>query len=331
MTAAFLRRHGSLVATALVCAALYVTAGLLYEGFFSWRVFVNFFSENAVLGVVAVGMTFVILSGGIDLSVGAVVACASIVIATLIEHAGCHPVPAIAVALLGGTALGGAMGAIIHRFDLPPFIVTLAGMFFARGLGLIISDESIGLTHPFLFSLVDLPYSAALKLGAPEDAARTISIYLPVLGVLFLAVFAAGTFIARWRPFGRNTRAVGGDEHAALLMGLPVGGTKVGVYALSGFCAALGGAAHTVYTFSGDPAAGVMLELDAIAAVVIGGTLLTGGVGSVAGTLLGVLIFGIVQTAIVFDGSLSSWWTRIAIGAILLAFVALQRLMHDRT
>jgi simple sugar transport system permease protein len=111
-------------------------------------------------------------------------------------------------------------------------------------------------------------------------------------------------------------------------MGLPVGRTKIGVYALSGFCSALAGAVYTLYTFSGNPTAGTMLELDAIAAAVIGGTLLTGGVGYVAGTLLGVLIFGIIQTAIIFDGRLSSWWTRIAIGILLLAFILLQRLLQ---
>ncbi|MHC4991142.1 MAG: ABC transporter permease subunit [Planctomycetota bacterium] len=269
--ASLLRKYGTFLATAVVCAALYVAAGLLYEGFFAPGVLTGFFTDNAFLGIAAIGVTFVILSGGIDLS----------------------------VALLGTT-----MGSLIHFFRLPPFIVTLAGMFFARGLGFVVNQESIAIRHGFYESLAGLP------------------------AVIFLLVLAAGICVAHWTRFGRNTYAVGGNEESALLMGLPVGRTKIGVYALSGLCSALAGAVYTLYTFSGNPTAGMMLELDAIAATVIGGTLLTGGVGYVAGALLGVLIFGIIQTAIIFDGRLSSWWTRIAIGILLLAFILLQRLLQ---
>jgi simple sugar transport system permease protein len=271
MMASLLRKYGTFLATAVVCAALYVAAGLLYEGFFAPGVLTGFFTDNAFLGIAAIGVTFVILSGGIDLS----------------------------VALLGTT-----MGSLIHFFRLPPFIVTLAGMFFARGLGFVVNQESIAIRHGFYESLAGLP------------------------AVIFLLVLAAGICVAHWTRFGRNTYAVGGNEESALLMGLPVGRTKIGVYALSGLCSALAGAVYTLYTFSGNPTAGMMLELDAIAATVIGGTLLTGGVGYVAGALLGVLIFGIIQTAIIFDGRLSSWWTRIAIGILLLAFILLQRLLQ---
>jgi len=126
--------------------------------------------------------------------------------------------------------------------------------------------------------------------------------------------------------FGRNVYAVGGNEEAAMLMGIPVGRTKVLVYALSGLCSSLAGVVFTFYGSSGNPSAAVGMELDAIAAVVVGGTLLSGGVGYVFGTLIGVLIFGIIQTGIVFDGRLSSWWTRVVIGALLLLFILLQKL-----
>ena len=143
-------------------------------------------------------------------------------------------------------------------------------------------------------------------------------------------VVAGATLVARSTQFGRTVYAIGGSESSAALMGLPVASTIVRVYALSGFCAALGGVLYTMYTLSGYSLHATGLELDAIAAVVIGGTLLSGGIGHVQGTLFGVLVLGLIQTLIAFDGTLSSWWTRIVIGMLLLAFCLLQRLFVRR-
>jgi simple sugar transport system permease protein len=143
-------------------------------------------------------------------------------------------------------------------------------------------------------------------------------------------VVAVGIWMAHATPFGRTVYAVGGDEAAARLMGLPVGRTVVLVYAMSGFCAALAGVVMMLYMLSGYSLHGSGLELDAIAAVVIGGTLLTGGIGYVAGTFVGVLILGVIQTLIAFDGTLSSWWTRIVAGLLLLVFCLLQRFLEMR-
>ncbi len=328
MIARLLHRYAPIAATALICTLLYVVAGLRYEGFFSLRVFTNFFADNAFLGIAAVGMTFVILSGGIDLSVGAVIGCTSIAIATLVESATWHPVPAIILVLIAGPLFGASMGALIHYFSLPPFIVTLGGMFFARGLGFVVHQESIAIEHRFYPTVNDLPLMTARGLHLPESVAKLAAQCAAPTTIVFLLVLAIAICIAHLTRFGRNTYAIGGSEDSAVLMGLPVARTKIMVYALSGFCAALAGVVYTLYTFSGNPTAATMLELDAIAAVVIGGTLLTGGVGYVAGTLLGVLIFGIIQSAIMFDGSLSSWWTRIAIGFLLMIFILLQRLLQ---
>jgi simple sugar transport system permease protein len=145
--------------------------------------------------------------------------------------------------------------------------------------------------------------------------------------VTALVVVALATVVARYTQFGRTVYAIGGSETSAALMGLPVGATIVRVYALSGFCAALAGVLYTVYMLSGYNLHATGLELDAIAAVVIGGTLLSGGIGQVPGTLFGVLVLGLIQTLISFDGRLSSWWTRIVIGVLLLSFCLLQRLL----
>ena len=313
----FAARHLPLLVTAAIFAALFLTAARFYEGFFSARVMVGLLSDNAFLGIAAVGTTLVIFSGGIDLSVGAVIGFTSILTATLIEQRHCAPGLAWALALLAGAGLGAGMGALIHFFRLPPFLITLAGMFLARGAGFWINTESVGINHEL--------YG---KISGYELLLGTVSV--PANALMLLAVILAGYVIAHHTRFGRTLLAVGGNEQSALLMGLPIGLAKVGVYALNGFGAALAGIVATLYTGSGNPSMGIGLELDAIAIVVIGGTLLTGGRGHMLGTLLGVLIFGTIQAAILFDGRLSSWWMRIVVGALLLVFILLQRFFLRR-
>jgi len=307
------------VASLGLVAAMVAFGGVMYTGFFSAQVFLNLLIDNAFLLIVATGMTFVILAGGIDLSVGSVVALTTMVCATLVERHGWPPALVIPLALAGGVAIGAFQGWLIQRFLLQPFIVTLAGMFLARGLCYLISIDSISITEATFTHIaqarVELWSGAALSVGA----------------IIALVTFGLAVFVAHGTAFGRNVYAVGGNEASAVLMGLPVGRTVVGVYALSGFCAALGGVVFTFYMLSGYGLHAVGLELDAIAAVVIGGTLLAGGIGLVAGTLSGVLVLGLIQTLITFDGTLSSWWTRIVIGALLFAFCLLQRLTQGRT
>lgn len=311
-------RYLPLAATIALFLAMALIGSVRYTGFFSAQVFLNLLIDNAFLIIVAVGMTFVILSGGIDLSVGAVVALTTMVFASLVERHGWSPAAAVPVVLAMGLGFGAFMGLLIERFRLQPFIVTLAGMFLARGLCYLISIDSISITHEGYSELaqwrLQLTETASLSLGA----------------LIAIAVVLAGIFLAHCTPFGRTVYAVGGSEHSAVLMGLPVRSTLVGVYALSGLCSALAGVVFTFYMLSGYGLHAVGMELDAIAAVVIGGTLLTGGVGYVAGTLFGVLMLGIIQTLISFDGTLSSWWTRIVIGGLLLLFCLLQRLLTRR-
>ncbi len=302
-----------LFATAAVFVVLYAIAAFRYPGFFSARVLANFFTDNAVLGIVAVGMTFVILGGGIDLSVGGMIGLSSILLARLIETSHLSALLAAMLLIVLGAGFGAAMGALIQFFALPPFLVTLGGMFFARGLGFVIALQSISISNPTYAQLAEWRLPLWGKIG------------LPLTAIVFILVFVLGLFLAHGTRFGRNVYALGGNENSALLMGLPVAATKIGIYSLSGALSALAGVVFTLYTFSGNPTAGNGLELDAIAAVVIGGTLLTGGVGYMAGTLLGVLIFGVIQTALTFEGTLSSWWTRIAIGGLLLIFILLQK------
>lgn len=312
------RKHVPLIATFSVCLLLYIAAGIKYPGILSAGVFVNLLGDNAFLGIAAIGATFVILSGGIDLSVGAVIGCSSILVAVFVSRWHMNPALAVVMVLCLGTLLGSGMGALIRYFGLPPFLVTLAGMFLARGIGFVTSMESVALNHPLLVF--------ASKMSIPLGDRVSLSISAIVL----LAVLVIALYVSLFTRFGRRVYAIGGSETSSLLMGLPAGSTKVWVYALGGFCSALAGVVYTLYTLSGNASAGVGLEMDAIAAVVIGGTLLSGGVGHVAGTFLGLLILGLIQTMITFQGTLSSWWTRIAIGMLLLAFVLIQRFIQNR-
>ncbi len=284
-------------------------ASLKYKGFFSVDVFVNLLRDNAFLGVAAVGMTFVILSGGIDLSIGGMIGFTGILTGVLITKNHFHPALAITIVLAVGTSIGSIMGFLICTFELPPFLVTLAGMFLTRGLALVISQNTVTIDHPWYDKI------SSTKLALPA---------------FFIVVLIVGLYIAHCRPFGRAVYAIGGSEDSAGLMGLPVRKTKIKVYAISGLCASLAGVLMTLYMSSGDPNAGRMVELDAIAAVVIGGTLLAGGVGNLIGTFFGVLILGVIQTAITFQGDISAWWAKIVTGMLVLGFIVLQKLLQVR-
>lgn len=300
--------------TVVLLLAMLGIGGAAYPGFLSVQVILNLLIDNAFLLVLAIGMSFVILSGGIDLSVGSVLALATMISAWLLQVAHWPPVAVIALVLLLGAGFGGAMGGLIHYFKLQPFIVTLAGMFLARGLCYLISINSITIEDPLYLAMSQTQFEFLGGFVSPSA--------LVALLMLGLAIF-----LAHYTAFGRGVYAIGGNEQSALMMGLPVARTKVLVYAFSGFCAALAGVLFSFYMLSGYGLHAQGTELDAIAAVVIGGTLLSGGYGYVAGALSGVLVLGTIQTLIAFDGTLSSWWTRIVIGALLFVFCVVQRLM----
>ncbi|WP_299058344.1 sugar ABC transporter permease YjfF [uncultured Nocardioides sp.] len=357
-----------ILATLALFLGMLQVGGLRYEGFTSSQVILNLLTDNAFLVVLAVGMTFVILTGGIDLSVGSVVALSTMVAAWTLQD-GWSPVAAIVATLTVGTVLGLLTGMVIHFFDVQPFIATLAGMFLARGLCYLISVESIPIRDDTFFFLASEPIAIALApwqggvvigllalgmVAAVVKRAALRSALLPVLVglgvgmwvtlllmgdpeltttysvVIALATVAVAILVLHRTRFGRTVYAIGGSEASALLMGLRVGFVKVAVYAVSGFCASLGGLLFAFYMLSGYSLHAVGMELDAIAAVVIGGTLLAGGRGLVVGSLLGVLVLGTIQTFISFDGTLSSWWTKIVIGALVLLFVVMQRVLTRR-
>lgn len=309
------RKYIPIVVTILLFLLMFTAGSFRYTGFFSLQVLMNLLIDNAFLLITAVGMSFVILSGGIDLSVGSIIALSTMVSASLVQQHGWPPAVVIPLVLLMGAAFGTGMGAIIHYFKIQPFIVTLAGMFMARGLCYVISIDTITIDNSFYTAV------AQTKITLPGGS------FISISAIIALVIAAGAIFIAHYTRFGRNVYALGGSEQSSLLMGLPVARTKVLVYTLSGLCSALAGIVFTFYMLSGYGLHAVGFELDTIAAVVIGGTLLTGGVGYVLGTFFGVLIQGVIQTIISFEGTLSSWWTKIVIGLLLFVFILLQRVL----
>lgn len=307
----------SIYATVALFILLFLIGSIMYNGFFSGQVVSNLFIDNAYLIVIAIGETLTILTGGIDLSVGAMVAFVSMITASMLKH-GYNPFLVIAFVLFVGAIFGTVQGVLIQKFKLHPWIVTLAGMFFARGASYIISIDTITIDNPVFTSI------SSFRIPVAPNTFISINV------IISLIVVAAAVYVLKYTKFGRAVYAIGGNENSAMLMGLNVGKTKILVYTLAGFCSALGGLLFTIYTLSGYGLHCNGMEMDAIAACVIGGILLTGGSGYPIGPMFGVLTTGIIQSIIMFDGTLNSWWTKIAVGMLLFLFIVLQRIIVIR-
>lgn len=308
----FLQRYGVLIALALLLGF----GALRYENFLSPFNVYSVLSFNSMFGLIALGMAFVIMSGGIDLSVGSVAAFAS-VIAALLSPQGL--VIALVGAVLAAALLGLINGLLIAYARILPFIVTLAMLLGARGLALLFArDQSVSADYEGNFTALGQGTLPLPLLGE-----------VPYTAILLGVAFVLGAAVLKYTPFGRHVLAVGGGEDAARLMGLKVERVKVLVYTLSGALAGLAGVILSSQFGAGQPTEGLGWELTAIAAVVVGGTLLTGGMGSVGNTLVGVLLLGIIFNILNFENgrgtiSLNAYWQSVIRGTFLLIVVVLQ-------
>ncbi|MFN2199458.1 MAG: ABC transporter permease subunit [Anaerolineales bacterium] len=318
-TKAFLWRHGPLLTTTTIFFLAYFIGSRMYPAMQKPQVFLNLFINNGSLLLVSIGMTLVILTGGIDLSVGGVLALTSVASAALLQ-AGMHPVLVIILMIVMGVLFGALLGIIIQYLKVQAFIVTLMGLFFARGMAYIISLTSVTITDSFYKNLALSPIHIPFLGNA--------YIYLPTLVAPFMLIVAI--YLSFFTRFGRTIYAIGNNEQSALLMGLSVARTKIAVYAFSGLCSALAGIVFSMSLLAGYGQFATGMELDSIASVVMGGTSLNGGVGNVVGTLFGVLITGTIVSILQFNGTLSSWWTRIAVGVLTLIAIGIQSLFYIR-
>ncbi len=314
-----LLRYGSLLATFAIFLVVYFAGGRLYPAMQKPQVFFNLFINDSSLLLVSIGMTMVILSGGggIDLSVGGMIALVSTASAALLRS-GVSPYIVIPLMIVIGIAFGTLMGWIIQTLKVQPFIVTLMGLYLARGIAYIISLTSV--------TIKDEVYKAVALTPIHIPFLPKVYVYpTTLIGPVILLVAIYLCFFTR---FGRTIYAMGNNEQSALLMGLSVPRTKILVYAFSGFCSALAGIVFSMSLLAGYGQFATGMELDSIAAVVIGGTSLSGGVGNIIGTLFGVMIHGTIVSVLQFNGTLSSWWTRIGVGVLTLIFIGFQSLFN---
>jgi galactofuranose transport system permease protein len=309
----FLSRQGVWIAL----ITLIVIGGLRYNRFLSEYNIESFLRYNSMFALIALGMAFVIMTGGIDLSVGSVVAFSS-VISALVSPYGVWP--ALLAAVLASTFLGFINGLVITQLNILPFITTLAMMLAARGAALTIANnQSIGVSYDGNF----------ITLGQGNFLG------FPIPAWIMFAVYVVGIVLLNYTSFGRHVLAIGGNEEASRLMGLPVNRVKILVYTLSGALAGLAGVILASQFGAGQPTEGLGWELSAIASVVVGGTLLTGGLGTVGGTLAGALLLGLIFNMLNFENgkgiiSLSSYWQSVIRGFFLLLVVILQNRLARR-
>ena len=300
-----------LMITILLFVVMYAAGMIVFndKGFAKPQMFLNLFISNAGLLVIAMGETIVMITAGIDISVGSVTALVCMVAANQMENHGASAYTALLMAL-------------VSYLEIQPFIVTLAGMFFGRGMTSIISTDMISIKNATFMAWAK--YKIYMPFGSYSKRGKFLPAYIYPTVIIAIIVLIVIIIVMKYTKFGRSVYAIGGNEQSALMMGLNVKRTKMAAYLLDGFLAGLGGFLFCMNSCAGFVEQAKGLEMDAISAAVIGGTLLSGGVGTPFGTLFGVLIKGTISSLITTQGTLSSWWVRIVLSALLCFFIVLQ-------
>ena len=315
-----------LLITIALFVVMYAIGCVIYggKGFTHFQTFLNILINNAGLLCVACGTTCIMLTGGIDISVGALIAMDCMFLAVGMERWGMSAPLLCVLVLVIGVVFGLVQGFCVGYLEIQPFIVTMAGMFFARGMTAVISTDQVSISQNAFF--VGLA-NAKIKLpfGGYTNNKGVLQVpFMRVTVVVALVVLVLIFLMLRYTKFGRSLYAVGGNEQSATMMGLDVKKTKLKAYVLGSFLCSIGGICYCLNTMSGSVRQALGLEMDAISSAVIGGTLLTGGVGNVIGTFFGVLINGTISTLVKTNGKLLSSWSSIAVAALLCFFIVLQ-------
>lgn len=317
-----------LLITIVLFVILYAAGCVVYgsRGFTNLQTFLNLFRTNAGLICVSCGLTCVMLTGGIDISVGSLVALDCMLLAYGMSEWGLSAPVMVLLVLVLGVVFGLVQGYCVGYLQIQPFIVTMAGMFFARGMTAVISTNQLSITAEINQLFYDVAnFRIYLPFGGTVNrAGKLIMPYIGIGVVIALVVLVVIFLVLRYTKFGRSLYAVGGSEQSAAMMGLDVKKTKMKAYVLSSFLCSIGGICYCMNTMSASVSQATGMEMDAISSAVIGGTLLTGGVGNVIGTLFGVLINGTISTIVQTNGKLASSWPNILTAALLCFFIILQ-------
>ena len=315
-----------LIITIVLFVVMYAAGCIVYssKGFTHLQTFLNILLNNAGLICVTCGMTCIMLTGGIDISVGSLIAMDCMIIAVGIERWHMNAILLCVLVLVIGVVFGLVQGFLIGYLDIQPFIVTMAGMFFGRGMTAVICTDQVSISaSKFFVSLANMKIN--LPFGGYTNNKGVLQVpFVRITVVIALLVLILIFLMLRYTKFGRSLYAVGGSESSAIMMGLNVKMTKLKAYVLSSFLCSIGGICFCLNTMSGSVQQAKGLEMDAISSAVIGGTLLTGGVGNVIGSFFGVLINGTISTLVKTNGKLLSSWSNIAVAVLLCFFIVLQ-------
>ncbi len=313
-----------LTITVVVFFVMYIGA-IIFQGagFLKPQTFFNILNANAALIILSCGMSLVMITGGIDISVGGVTALVSMCCAVYLDYKGGNVAMAALIALAIGLGFGLVQGWLIAYLDIQPFIVTLAGMFFARGMTTIVNTNPFNVANEEFVALkntrVIIPGMGSVnKLGKYVNAYVEIGVVVAILVVIILFC------VLKWTKLGRNFYAVGGNSQSALMLGINVKRTRFIAHLLCGILAGIGGFVYFLHVGSGSASHASGAEMNAIASSIIGGTMLTGGVGNIIGTLFGVLSLSTIQNIVSSAGLDEAWWTGITVAAMLCLFLVIQ-------
>jgi simple sugar transport system permease protein len=319
-----------LIITIVVFFVMYLGAMIfLGAGFLKAQTFFNILNSQAALIITACGMSLVMIIGGIDISVGGVVALVSMSCAVYLDNMDGNPYMAILIALAIGLAYGVVQGFLVAYLDIQPFIVSLAGMFFARGMTTIVHTNPINVENE-AFVKLKMTRVIVPGLGSVNKIGKYVDAYVEIGVVVALLVVVVLFCVLRWTKLGRAFYAVGGNRQSALMLGINVKRTRFLAHLMCSLLAGLGGYVYFLHVGSGSATHASGMEMNAIASSIIGGTMLTGGVGNIIGTLFGVLSLSTIQNIVSSAGLDQAWWTGITVAAMLCIFLVVQSVIMAR-
>lgn len=317
----------ALLLTITICTfvVMYILAMAVWGGgFLNPQQFFNIFNNNAYLIIIACGLTIVMISGGIDISVGGQVALITMTTVCFLENLGGSVFGALVIALAIGLAFGAVQGFLISYLKIQPFIVTLAGMFFAKGMTTIVSVNPVTVkANEFFLKLKEFTINIP-GIGQHTRSGMFINSYLEIGAVVAILAVVILWAALKWTRIGRNFYAIGGNSESALMLGINVQRTRFLAYLICGLLAGIAGFVYLLHTGAGNASNADGAEMEAIASSIIGGTLLTGGVGSLIGTLFGVMSLKTITTIVITSGLTQPWWQKITTGLMLCFFILLQ-------
>lgn len=319
-----------LLITIVVFFAMYIGAVVFQgKGFLKPQTFLNILNANAALIIVSCGMSLVMITGGIDISVGGVAALVSMCCAVYLDFKGGNVFVSMLIAIAIGLGFGLVQGFLVAYLDIQPFIVTLAGMFFARGMTTIVNTNPFNVANESFVALKETRIVVP-GLGSVNKLGKYVNAYVEIGVVVAILLVIVLFCVLRWTKLGRNFYAVGGNSQSALMLGINVRRTKFLSHLFCGLLAGIGGFVYFMHVGSGSASHASGMEMNAIASSIIGGTMLTGGVGNIIGTLFGVLSLSTIQNIVSSAGLDQAWWTGITVAAMLCLFLVIQSIVMAR-